>query len=66
VVGPTTSEFGLEGGETMAGFVPRWFELGQIGATMLQAGDHGTAVENLLAMDRGVLVSEMVIEPRRT
>jgi NAD(P)-dependent dehydrogenase (short-subunit alcohol dehydrogenase family) len=65
-VGPTLSEFGLEGGDTMAGFVPKWFELGQIGEHMLQAGDHGTAVANLLAMDRSVLVSEMVVEPRRT
>jgi hypothetical protein len=32
---------------------------------MLEAGDHGAAVANLLAMDRRVLVSEMVIEPRR-
>jgi NAD(P)-dependent dehydrogenase (short-subunit alcohol dehydrogenase family) len=65
VVGPTISEFGSDGGDTMAGFVPTWFELGQIGATMLQPLDHGTAVANLLTMDRGVLVSEMVIEPRR-
>ncbi len=65
-VGPTVSEFGLEGGDTMAGFVPKWFELGQIGEHMLEAGDHGIAVADLLAMDRRVLVSEMVIEPRRT
>ena len=64
-VGPTISEFGSDGGDTMAGFVPKWFELGQIGETMLEAGDHGAAVANLLAMDRRVLVSEMVIEPRR-
>ena len=66
VVGPTISEFGLDGGDTMAGFVPTWFELGQIGEHMLDAGDHGAAVINVLAMDRAVLVSEMVIEPRRT
>ncbi len=66
VVGPTVSEFGLDGGDTMAGFVPKWFELGQIGEHVLEPSDHGAAVANLLAMDRRVLVSEMVIEPRRT
>jgi NADP-dependent 3-hydroxy acid dehydrogenase YdfG len=65
VVGPTVSEFGLDRGDTMAEFVPQWFEIGQIGATMLEPSDHGQAVVSLLGMDRRVLVSEMVIEPRR-
>jgi NAD(P)-dependent dehydrogenase (short-subunit alcohol dehydrogenase family) len=65
VVGPTISEFGLDQGDSMADFVPQWFEIGQVGERMLDPADHGLAVVNLLSMDRGVLVSEMVIEPRR-
>ena len=41
-------------------------KLGQVGPGILDPADHGVAVVNLLAMDRRVLVSEMVIEPRRT
>ena len=66
VVGPTVSEFGLDQGETMGTFASEWFELGQVGPGILDPADHGVAVVNLLAMDRRVLVSEMVIEPRRT
>jgi NAD(P)-dependent dehydrogenase (short-subunit alcohol dehydrogenase family) len=65
VVGPTLSEFGVDKADSMAGFVPGWFEIGQIGATMLDPSDHGEAVVNVLGMDRRVLVSEMVVEPRR-
>ena len=63
VVGPTVSEFGLDQGDSMVEFASEWFELGQIGERMLEPADHGAAVVNLLAMDRRVLVSEMVIEP---
>jgi NADP-dependent 3-hydroxy acid dehydrogenase YdfG len=66
VVGPTISEFGADAGDTMNDFVPEWFQFGQIGATQLEPADHGLAVVNLLSMDRRVLVSEIVIEPRRT
>ncbi len=66
VVGPTVSEFGLDQGDTMGDFASEWFELGQVGPGILDPADHGVAVVNLLAMDRRVLVSEMVIEPRRT
>ena len=66
VVGPTVSEFGLDQGDSMGDFASEWFELGQVGPGMLEPSDHGEAVVNLLAMDRRVLVSEMVVEPRRT
>jgi NAD(P)-dependent dehydrogenase (short-subunit alcohol dehydrogenase family) len=65
VVGPTVSEFGLDQGDTMVGFAAEWFELGQVGPGILDPADHGGAIVNLLAMDRRVLVSEIVIEPRR-
>jgi NAD(P)-dependent dehydrogenase (short-subunit alcohol dehydrogenase family) len=66
VVGPTLSEFGADAGDTMVEFVPRWSEIGQVGPGMLMPSDHGAAIVNLLLMDRRALVSEMVIEPRRT
>jgi len=66
VVGPTVSEFGLDQGDTMGAFASEWFELGQVGPGILDPADHGVAIVNLLTMDRRVLVSEMVIEPRRS
>jgi NAD(P)-dependent dehydrogenase (short-subunit alcohol dehydrogenase family) len=66
VVGPTISEFGVDAGDTMVEFVPLWGEIGQVGPGVLEPSDHGAAVVNLLRMDRRVLVSEMVVEPRRT
>ena len=66
VVGPTLSEFGADAGDTMVEFVPLWGEIGQVGPGMLMPSDHGTAIVNLLLMDRRALVSEMVIEPRRS